>query len=31
MMGDEKLTLLMNTYDAVVRRHEIFRSVFGSI
>jgi hypothetical protein len=31
MMGDEKLTLLMNTYDAVVRRHEIFRSVFGII
>lgn len=31
MMGDEKLALLMKTYDAVVRRHEIFRSVFGVI
>jgi hypothetical protein len=30
-MGVEKLTLLINTYDAVVRRHEIFRSVFGII
>lgn len=31
MMGDDKLALLMKTYDAVVRRHEIFRSVFGVI
>ena len=31
MMGDEKLALLMKTYDAVVRRHEIFCSVFGVI
>jgi hypothetical protein len=31
MMGDEKLALLMTAFDAVVRRHEIFRSVFGII
>ena len=31
MMGDEKLARLMTTYDAVVRRHEIFRAVFGVI
>ena len=29
MMGDEKLARLMTAFDAVVRQHEIFRSVFG--
>lgn len=28
-MPVERLTLLMTTYDAVVRRHEIFREAFG--
>jgi hypothetical protein len=28
-MPDERLTLLMTTYDAVVRRHAIFREAFG--
>lgn len=31
MMGDDRLAPLMTAYDAVVRRHEIFRSVFGLI
>jgi hypothetical protein len=28
-MREERLTLLMTTYDAVVRRHEIFREAFA--
>jgi hypothetical protein len=31
MMGDDRLAPLMKAYDAVVRRHEIFRAVFGVI
>lgn len=31
MMGDDRLKPLMNAYDAEVRRHDIFRSVFGVI
>jgi hypothetical protein len=31
MMMEDRLALLMTTYDAVVRRHAIFRSVFGVI
>jgi hypothetical protein len=30
-MPSERLTLLMTTYDGVVRRHEILREVFGVI
>jgi hypothetical protein len=28
-MPEERLALLMTAYDAVVRRHEVFREVFG--
>lgn len=31
MMGEDRLAPLMTAYDAEVRRHEIFRSVFGLI
>ena len=31
MMGDDRLEPLMNAYDSEVRRHEIFRAVFGVI
>lgn len=31
MMGEDRLAPLMTEYDAVVRRHKIFRSVFGLI
>ena len=30
-MGQDRLELLMKAYDKVVRRHEIFRAVFGVI
>lgn len=30
-MPNERLELLMKTFDAVVRRHEIFREVYGVI
>jgi len=30
-MPSERLELLMKTYDGVVRRHEIFREVYGVI
>jgi len=30
-MKPERLELLMTTYDACVRRHAIFREVFGLI
>jgi hypothetical protein len=31
MMGEDRLAPLMKAYDKVVRRHEIFRAVFGLI
>lgn len=31
MMKEDRLSMLMTAYDASVRRHEIFRSVFGVI